>query len=60
MALLAKKGFSGILGGVVVKSVRSFGASFASEGSRAFLLSFVFGFVVRLIPEVLFSPSYWF
>jgi len=42
--------------GVTVKSAEALGAKFVLGWSRALFLSFIFGFVVRLIPEVLSYP----
>lgn len=42
--------------GITAKSASAFGAEWVSGRRRAFFLSFIFGFVVRLIPEFLSSP----
>jgi len=42
--------------GITAKSASAFGAEWVSGRRRAFFLSFIFGFVVRLIPEVLSFP----
>ena len=42
--------------GITAKSVSTFGTELVSGRRRAFFLSFLVGFVVRLIPEVLLSP----